>query len=245
MMWTLGIGVVAILGIAYWELIVCEGAHLGKHFVVWLYDLTASYYERIKGFDPDWESRSLGEPLSSSIGGLRGARLLDVGAGTGRAARALHNVLRGEACVVNVEPSWKMLSLGKEHPATVGSIWVQAWAEPLPFAGSSFDIVVSLEVLEFTPNPLATLAEFARVLRPGAWLLITNRIGSNARWIFRRTFRRDAFGGVLESAGFSEVDVFPWQVEYDLAWARKPFIHPSSTWEAEHANSSFQRGRSV
>jgi ubiquinone/menaquinone biosynthesis C-methylase UbiE len=242
-MWILAIIIVAVLGLAYWELIVCEGAHLGKHFVVWLYDLTASYYERIKGFDPDWERRSLGEPLSSSVGGLRGARLLDVGAGTGRATRALHDVIRDETSIVNVEPSWKMLSLGRRHPATAGSTWVQAWAVPLPFAESTFDIVVSLEVLEFTPDPRATLAEFARVLRPGAWLLVTNRIGSNAPWIFRRTFRRDAFGGVLESVGFSEVEVFPWQVEYDLAWARKPFSYPSSSREAEYANPTLQDGR--
>jgi ubiquinone/menaquinone biosynthesis C-methylase UbiE len=181
--------------------------------------------------------------LSSSVGGLRGARLLDVGAGTGRATRALHDVIRDETFIVNVEPSWKMLSLGRRHPGTVGSSWIQAWADPLPFAGSSFDIVVSLEVLEFTPDPHATLAEFARVLRPGAWLLVTNRIGSNAPWIFQRTFRRDAFGSVLEAAGFSEVEVFPWQVEYDLAWARKPSFHPSSTREAEYANPSIQTGR--
>jgi ubiquinone/menaquinone biosynthesis C-methylase UbiE len=242
-MWILALIILAILGIAYWELILCEGAHLGKHFVVWLYDLTANYYERIKGFDPDWERRTLGEPLSSSVGGLSGARLLDVGAGTGRAARALHNVVREQTSIVNVEPSWKMLSLGRRHPDAAGSTWVQAWSDPLPFAGSSFDIVVSLEVLEFTPDPNVTLAEFARVLRPGAWLLITNRIGSNARWIFRRTFRRDAFGSVLESAGFTEVEVFPWQVEYDLAWARKPFGHTTSTREVDHADRTFQEGR--
>jgi ubiquinone/menaquinone biosynthesis C-methylase UbiE len=244
-MWILAVILIAILGLAYWELIVCEGAHLGKHFVVWLYDLTASYYERIKRFDPDWERRSLGEPLSSSVGGLHGARLLDVGAGTGRATRALHSIVRDETAIINVEPSWKMLSLGRRHPETAGSTWIQAWADPLPFAESSFDIVVSLEVLEFTPNPLATLAEFARVLRPGAWLLITNRIGANARWIFRRTFRRDAFGSVLESAGFGEVEVFPWQVEYDLAWARKPLTYTSSTMEAEDANPTLQNKRST
>ncbi|HLC05589.1 MAG TPA: class I SAM-dependent methyltransferase [Anaerolineales bacterium] len=244
-MWIAGIVVVTLLGLAYWELIVCEGAHLGRHFVVWLYDLTASHYERIKGFDPDWERRWIGEPLFNTVRGLRGARLLDVGAGTGRAARALHNVILGETSIVNVEPSRKMLSLGKQHPAADGSTWVQAWAEPLPFPASSFDAVVSLEVLEFTPDPQAALAEFARVLRPGAWLLVTNRIGSNARWIFRRTFRREAFGSVLESAGFSEVEVFPWQVEYDLAWARKPHPYPSSDQEALNANPTFQTGREI
>src|SRR3972149_712601 len=91
-----------LLGLAYWELIVCEGAHLGKHFVVWLYNLTAFHYERIKGFDPDWERRTLGESLFSSVSGLRGARVLDVGAGTGRAARSLHDVRRGGTSIVKV-----------------------------------------------------------------------------------------------------------------------------------------------
>jgi SAM-dependent methyltransferase len=97
----------------------------------------------------------------------------------------------------------------------------RGWALPLPFPSGAFDFVVSLEMLEFTPNPRRTVQEFVRVLRPGGWLLITNRVSRDARWILGRTIRRTDFSPFLESAGLNDIDVFPWQVDYDLAWARK------------------------
>jgi hypothetical protein len=65
-----------------------------------------------------------------------------------------------------------------------------------------------------------------RVLRPGGWLLVTNRIDWEARWIIGRTFTREAFPRILKDLGLQSVNVFPWQVTYDLAWARKPAIYP-------------------
>jgi ubiquinone/menaquinone biosynthesis C-methylase UbiE len=89
-------------------------------------------------------------------------------------------------------------------------------------ADDVFDIVVSLEILEFTPSPFKTLHEMARVLRPGGWLIVTNRVGKEARFILGKTFSRSTFPTVLEKVGLIDVEVYPWQVEYDLAWARKP-----------------------
>jgi len=93
---------------------------------------------------------------------------------------------------------------------------------PLPFSKDTFDLVVSLEVLEFTPHPADTLGELYRVVRPGGWLLITNRVGRDSRWILGKIIERDQFESVLQTHGFNEIEMFPWQVEYDLIWARKP-----------------------
>jgi ubiquinone/menaquinone biosynthesis C-methylase UbiE len=71
------------------------------------------------------------------------------------------------------------------------------------------------------PNPRAALAECVRVLRPGGVLLVTNRIGRDARLMPGKTFSRPAFQQLLEALPLTEVEVHPWQVEYDLAWARK------------------------
>lgn len=46
-------------------------------------------------------------------------------------------------------------------------------AAALPFAGASFDAAICAELLEHVPRPEAVLGEVARVLRPGATLLIT------------------------------------------------------------------------
>ncbi len=212
---------VAVIGLAAWEMLVCEGAHLGSRFVVWLYDLAAGRYEAIKAFDPDWERRTLGEPLRAAVGSLPGTRILDVGAGTGRLAQALVDAGGFAGSLVCLEPSRRMLSRGRRQLEGRGVAWLRGWAVPLPFAAGSFDFVVSLEILEFTPRPPETLAELVRVLRPGGWLLITNRVGREARWILGRTTPARQFPAFLQRAGLESIDVIPWQVEYDLAWARK------------------------
>jgi ubiquinone/menaquinone biosynthesis C-methylase UbiE len=216
----------ALAGLLAWELAVCEGVHLGKHFVVWLYDLTASRYESIKGFDRSWERRFLGEPLAAALGSLTDPLVLDVGAGTGRLVWALQDLFNEPAQLICLEASSRMMRLGLQAPLSVPADWVQGWADSLPFPAGSFDAVVSLEMLEFTPRPRQTIQEMVRVLRPGGWLLVTNRVGRSAPWIIGRTTRRAAFPAWLESEGLTGVEVLPWQVEYDLAWARKPLSSP-------------------
>ena len=215
--------ILLVIVLLVWELWICEGAHLGKHFVVWLYDLAAGRYDRIKKFDPDWERRFLGEPLATALSGYPGARLLDVGAGTGRSARALLPLAPAneDRQLVSLEPSRQMLNLGRGHTRELVD-WVQGWAVPLPFPRESFDIVVALEILEFTPSPLATLLECWRVLRPGGLLLTTNRVSWEAALIVGRTSSRRKFPDLLDEAGFVAVQVYPWQMDYDLAWAQKP-----------------------
>jgi len=206
-----------------WEFWICEGAHLGRHFVVWLYDLSAQRYDGIKHFNPDWERRFLGEPLANALAGLEDARLLDVGAGTGRVARTLAPLGLFRGIVIGVEPSPRMLERGRQAVAPKKTRWVRAWAVPLPFPAEAFDMVTSLEVAEFTPEPLASLAEMVRVLRQGGWLLVTNRVGWQARWIAGRTFPRGQIGRRLQTLGLEEVQETFWQRDYDLVWARKRF----------------------
>jgi hypothetical protein len=62
-----------------------------------------------------------------------------------------------------------------------------------------------------------------RVLRRGGILLITNRIGWEAPLMFGKTVKRDLFARLLAQAGFQPSDVLPWQMDYDLAWAHKPW----------------------
>jgi ubiquinone/menaquinone biosynthesis C-methylase UbiE len=115
-----------------------------------------------------------------------------------------------------------MLALGAARLTDPRSTWIRAWAVPLPFADDTFDLVVTLEMLEFTPAPRQAIQEMLRVLRPGGWLLTTNRVGKQAPWILGRTFGRNRFPEVLSEVGMDKVESLVWQVEYDLHWARKP-----------------------
>jgi ubiquinone/menaquinone biosynthesis C-methylase UbiE len=218
----LAVPILLLIALAYWELWVCEGTHLGGRFVVLLYDLAARRYDGIKQFDTLFERRFLGEPVATVLGSMADPLVLDVGAGTGRLARSLFQIPGVKSRLVCVEASARMLAIGREHTPDDRTHWLRGWAVPLPFPSNSFDLVASLEILEFTPHPKETLAEMARVLRPGGWMLVTNRVGREARWILGKTWRRDQFPQVLASMGLTDVEVFPWQVDYDLAWAQKP-----------------------
>ncbi|MGA9531280.1 MAG: class I SAM-dependent methyltransferase [Anaerolineales bacterium] len=221
-MW-IAFGALATLAlIAFWELYICEGAHLGRRFVLWLYRLSAGRYNRIKQYDRAWEIRFLGEPVAQVIGSLDSARILDVGAGTGRLAWALEGSGLYKGAVVCTEPVRAMIDHQLPDGPNVDRRWLHAHENALPFPAASFDLVSSLEMLEFTPNPTRTLRALVRVLRPGGWLLVTNRIGWQAPLIFGRTFRTKRFPEILRGMGLTDVEVFSWQLDYDLAWARKP-----------------------
>jgi 2-polyprenyl-3-methyl-5-hydroxy-6-metoxy-1,4-benzoquinol methylase len=189
---------------------------------VWLYGLSSTRYNGIKDFDRDWEIRFLGEPVAKVIGTLSSSRLLDVGAGTGRLAWALEGSGMFSGNVVCAEASRAMIRNQLPGGTGVGRDWLQSWEARLPFADGTFDLVASLEMLEFTPDPRYTMREMARVLRPGGWLLVSNRVGWQAPLILGKTFSRRRFPKVLTDAGLEDIEVFPWQMDYDLAWARRP-----------------------
>jgi SAM-dependent methyltransferase len=79
-----------------------------------------------------------------------------------------------------------------------------------------------LEALEFLPDPRVALIEMVRVLRPGGILLISNRIGSGVRWLPGRTRDREALTALLTVLGLESVRINVWQMDYEMAWARKP-----------------------
>lgn len=84
--------------------------------------------------------------------------MLDVASGTGLIARDLERI--ANARVVGLDQSLPMLSAG-EGPRIAGQ------AERLPFPDATFDGVVFSYLLRYVDDPRATLAEMARVLRPG------------------------------------------------------------------------------
>jgi ubiquinone/menaquinone biosynthesis C-methylase UbiE len=218
------LGALALLGAGlYWELIVAEGAHLGPRVVAWLYDLVARRYEQIKKFRRELDDNYLGWPLAVALAGVEAPRVLDVAAGTGRVARSLLRQVAFDGAVINVELSTRMLREGRRltAPWPGRTMWARGPADRLPFPANAFDVVTCLEALEFFPDSRAALAECMRVLRPGGWLVVTNRVGLSGRLIVGKTFTRAAFRRLLEQFPLEAVRVEPWQVEYDLAHGRK------------------------
>lgn len=94
-----------------------------------------------------------------------GARLLDLGSGTGSWARALSGWFPG-VDVVAVEPAEAMRARSVFQPVVAGD------AEHIPLDDGSVDAVWISTVLHHVPDLPAAARELRRVLRPGAPVLI-------------------------------------------------------------------------
>jgi ubiquinone/menaquinone biosynthesis C-methylase UbiE len=111
------------------------------------------------------------EPLVSQLerlhGPLRGARVLELGSGSG--SRAVAVALRG-AEVMGIEPSEAGVAVSKmratRYPDARASFEVGV-GEDLRFEDESFDLVFSTEVLQQVQSLPKVTAESYRVLKPG------------------------------------------------------------------------------
>ena len=95
--------------------------------------------------------------------------ILDVASGT--AGVALQLAARSRARVVGVDLTEEMLGQGKRRVAAAGMSdrieLVAGRAEQLPFPDRHFDALTFTYLLRYVQDPQATLAELARVLKPG------------------------------------------------------------------------------
>ncbi|MFM8304448.1 MAG: class I SAM-dependent methyltransferase [Actinomycetota bacterium] len=95
-----------------------------------------------------------------------GARVLDLGAGTGVVASVAADTAGASGSVVALDPSAALLA--QVHHRGVDIV---AGSTPgLPFADASFDVVTASLVLGHLDDPRLGLADAARVLRPGGRL---------------------------------------------------------------------------
>ena len=120
----------------------------------------AESYDRFMGV----YSVQLAPRLADLAGIAIGQRVLDVGCGPGALTTELVGRLGADA-VTAVDPSETFLEAARgRHP---GVKVERAPAEHLPFPDDAFDAAVAQLVVHFMADPVAGLAEMARVTRPG------------------------------------------------------------------------------
>jgi demethylmenaquinone methyltransferase / 2-methoxy-6-polyprenyl-1,4-benzoquinol methylase len=128
------------------------------------------HYDRVAallsfGQDPRWR-----RALVAALDARPGERVLDVATGTGLVAGEL--VRRYGCAVVGLDQSPEMLGAARARlqrdPALAARVsLVEGEAERLPFAAEEFDHLSFTYLLRYVEDPAATLAELARVVRPG------------------------------------------------------------------------------
>jgi ubiquinone/menaquinone biosynthesis C-methylase UbiE len=73
----------------------------------------------------------------------------------------------------------------------------------LPFADSSFDVLIASEVVEHLPEPQRVFKELARVLAPGGVLLVTMPVESHTPAHMHTLNNAEDLCGLIEKAGLT------------------------------------------
>ena len=164
------------------------------------YALWAPLYDKVFG-------RLFAGPRRAAIDAAErvGGRVLEVGVGTGLSLGLYSRRVR----ITGIDISRPMLDQARARVAAEGLRHVETLLEMdaahLAFPDNHFDVVMLQYVVNTVPDPEATLAEAARVLRPGGEIVIVNRIGAEGGP--RRAVER-ALMPVTERLGWRAE--FPW-----------------------------------
>ena len=124
------------------------------------FDVAAEAYDRFMGR----YSRHLSGQLADLAAVSHGQRAVDVGCGPGALTAELVRRL-GPAEVAAVDPSEPFVAAARERNPGVDIR--RAAAEQLPFPDRTFDAALAQLVVHFMSDPVAGLAEMARVTRKG------------------------------------------------------------------------------
>lgn len=95
------------------------------------------------------------------------SKILELGCGTGHWTEILlkkgHEVIAGDI-------SKAMLDIAKSKNLKAEILEINS--ENIPFNNNSFDVVVSITMLEFVENQTKVIEEIKRVLKPGGWFIL-------------------------------------------------------------------------
>jgi ubiquinone/menaquinone biosynthesis C-methylase UbiE len=139
------------------------------------YSHQAGVYDSTRGV-----SGSVLPKLLEVLAGAPGARLADIGGGTGNYALALRE--HGfEPLVIDRSPEMLARAADKGLATLVGD------AEQLPVSDASFDAVIMISMLHNVARPAAAIAEARRILRPGGEFvaLLSVREDLDGLWLLR------------------------------------------------------------
>ncbi|ATR21260.1 Phosphatidylethanolamine N-methyltransferase [Roseomonas mucosa] len=124
----------------------------------------------------------------AAVNRLPGARVLEVGVGTGLALPLYRRDLR----VTGIDLSREMLEKAAERVASerlpnVDGL-LEMDAEAMAFQDGAFDMAVAMFTASVVPNARQLYAEMSRVVRPGGRLLFVNHFAAEAgpRWWVER-----------------------------------------------------------
>lgn len=181
------------------------------------YDGPAGAFTAVTGFLTGHEALAgrLIRPDGFDVRGCK--RVLDAGCGNGRYSHYLLKTADRDATLTAFDLSQNMLARARRRLQNERASFVAADVTRLPFADRSFDAAVCGWMLEHLPDPRPGLRELARVLQPGAKLLLMCTEDTlTGAWCSRlwncRTYNRQELKAACGECG--------------LAWGRELWFSP-------------------
>jgi SAM-dependent methyltransferase len=137
--------------------------------------------------------------FAQAVAGKSHARILDVGCGTGYNLSLLAR--HGDVTGLDLN------ARGLAHARAMGHPLVLADSARLPFAGGSFDLVTSFDMMQCIPTDREAVREMARVAKPGGVIVISMAAleilhGDHSEaWQEYRRYTRASARALAEQAG--------------------------------------------
>jgi len=132
---------------------------------------TAPTFELYRSFPPG-VAEAIRANVRTAAGNTQTARVLDVGAGTGRIGRSFQTA--GDF-YIGLDASFEMLREFRQRQAKARL--VQADGARLPFRDGAFDLVMLMQVLSGARGWRGLLQDVCRVLRPDGLVVVGQTVG--------------------------------------------------------------------
>lgn len=139
----------------------------------------AAFNDRAKGYEDGWLGK-LHRGIADRTAAIAlvlvptPSRILDVGCGTGYLLRLLGARCPAAVELVGVDPAPRMIEVAKTRADDDRLTFAIGGSEDLPLPDGSFDLVVSTTSFDHWADQRSGVAECARVMRPGASLVLAD-----------------------------------------------------------------------
>jgi ubiquinone/menaquinone biosynthesis C-methylase UbiE len=193
-----------------------------RRFIQHHYDGLAGTLTGLTGLVTGHEALA-GRVIRASAFDVRGCkRILDAGCGNGRYTRFLLRRADSDAVITAFDLSQRMLTRARRRVPSERVSFSAADLTRLPYADGIFDAVVCGWVLEHLPDPRPGLRELARVMRPGARLLLmatedTLTGACTSRMWHCRTYNRAELRATCQECGLL------WERPFWFSWLHAIF----------------------
>lgn len=177
-----------------------------------------NFDRQAKDYDTDRNSngrmsRTAYGPILERLGGIKYGSILDVGCGTGE----LLSLTGSRASKAGIDISPEMIAVARKKLGSAADL-KEGDSASLPWAGESFDVVMSNFSFHHYTDPSAVAGEMMRVLKGGGSLIIGDCWAPTpARQLLNvlmkfgdegdhHLYSRGEICGLLEKSGFQHVD---------------------------------------